>query len=164
MNPVDAWELKRGLLKRKKAGATPIIGESSRVLVITTPGSKVMLADPPEVTPLALSKRSRASKAQSSSSAHPTVIFKGVPEEEAPGSKTCTFDYWKVILVTFKNFIRPVDVEQIVGEGNLYRQRDVILSMIQVSIFYSCQFDNHHSLTYCQVNYLAGMPLYRQFL
>lgn len=93
-----------------------------------------MLADPLEAAPLAPSKHSQMSKAESCSSAHTLVTFEGVSGEQAPGSESCAFDDWEVAKCIFKNFIHPIDAACIVSEGNLQRRKDAILSIIQVSI------------------------------
>lgn len=58
MDLVDAQELRRHILKRKKVEVAPTIGESLGVLAITALGSEVMLEDPSEVTFLVPSKYS----------------------------------------------------------------------------------------------------------
>lgn len=58
MDPIDAGDLRRSLLKRKRIEATSTIGESLGISAITIPDFEVIPIDPQEVAPLVASKHS----------------------------------------------------------------------------------------------------------
>lgn len=69
------------------------------------------------------------------SSAPLSVTFEGVSDDQAPGSEDCIFDDWEVakgVFEVFEDFIRPVDAEWVVGEGQPASSKRV-LSVMQVS-------------------------------
>lgn len=111
MNILDACNLRRVVLKKKKSDVALVTEEPSRVLVVIVPKHEGSLVVPLEVAPPTVSKHSRASKARASSSAPHSITFEGVLDNQVLGSEICIFDNREVTKDIFMNFIYPIDMD-----------------------------------------------------
>lgn len=133
MDPSDACSLRKVILKKRKVGSALDIKESSMVQIVATLEYESALVISSEVSTSIISNHSRVSKAGASSSVPQSVTSEEVLGGLALGSKICIFDNLEITKDIFEDFIHPVDANQVMGEGNQQHQKDIVLSVMQVS-------------------------------
>lgn len=132
MNLSDTHNLRKAVLKRRKADTVSAIRESSGFILWLPPNLSTLAVSPKVAPPFAL-KRPRVSKSRASSA--PQLLAVEWTRVTWSQSLRFVFDRWDVAKCIFEDVIYPIDAEWVFGEGTHQHRRDTILSVLRVSFF-----------------------------
>lgn len=125
-----SWpQVEKATLKKRKAEVALTIGEPSKIQAMVSPNPSNAL----EVPPPAAAKCPWLTRGKGSSSSLAMATSKGIPGDQAPGSKVCAFDNWKVAKSLFEEFIHPINADHVMEEGNYQCRKDAFWTSLKVS-------------------------------